>query len=247
MLYAAVAVFLLGMTWRVFKWAHTPAPLKIVLTPAPKTASGVVGRLAGEIVCFSSLFKAGRGFWMAAWLFHVSLVLLFVGHLGGLVIPKFAEATLGLNESQFEHLARVAGSGAGILAIVTVLWLFLRRLAAERPRAISTFSDFFALILLLLILGTGNHMRFMGGLDIVQARQFVSGWLAFHPVPPPSNPVFAAHLFFVSVLLVYIPFSKLVHIGGAALFSPTLNQRNNPRERRYAGPRGVAVATDRSK
>jgi nitrate reductase gamma subunit len=220
--------------------------LKIVLTPAPKTASGVAKRLAEEILCFSSLFKADGFLWMAAWLFHASLVLLFVGHLGGLVIPKFAEATLGLNESQFEHLAQVSGSAVGIVAIATVLWLLIRRMTAERPRAISTFSDFFALILLLLILGTGNHMRFMGGLDILQARQFVGGWLAFHPVPPPSNPVFAAHVLLVSVLLVYIPFSKLVHIGGAALFSPTLNQRNDPRERRYAGTRGVAIVTGKA-
>lgn len=247
MLYAAAAVFLLGMVWRVGKWVRTPAPLKIVLTPAPKTASGVAGRLAGEIFGFKSLFKADRLFWVPAWLFHVSLLLLFAGHLGGLVMPKFAEATLGLDESQFEHLAQVAGSGAGILAVATLLWLLVRRLASERPRAISTFSDFFALVLLLLILGTGNHMRFMGGLDIVQARQFVAGWLAFHPVPPPSNPVFAAHVLLVSALLIYIPFSKLVHLGGAALFSPTLNQRNNPRERRYVGPWGSAAATNEFK
>lgn len=247
LLYMAVAVFLFGMAWRIFKWVRTPAPLKIVLTPAPKTSSGVAGRLAGEILGFRSLFKADRFFWIPAWFFHFSFLLLLVGHLGGLVMPKFAEATLGLNESQFEHLAQVSGSGAGILAIVTLLWLFLRRLASERPRAISTFSDFFALILLLLIVGTGNHMRFMGGLDIVQARQFVAGWLAFRPVPPPANPVFAAHVILVSALLIYIPFSKLVHIGGAALFSPTLNQRNDPRERRYAGPWGAAAANNEVK
>lgn len=247
LLYVAVAVFLPGMAWRVFKWARTPTPLKIVLTPAPKTSSGVARRLAGEMFGFSSLFKADRLFWVPAWLFHVSLLLLFIGHLGGLVMPKLAEATLGLNEGQFEHLAQTAGSGAGILAVATSLWLFIRRLAAERPRAISTFSDYLALVLLLLILGTGNHMRFMGGLDIVEARQFVAGWLAFHPVPPPANPFFAAHIVLVSALLIYIPFSKLVHIGGAALFSPTLNQRNNPRERRYAGPWGAGAAREETK
>ncbi len=247
LLYAAVAVFLLGMGWRISWWLRAPAPLKIVLTPAPKTFSGVAVRLAGEIFTFRSLFKGDRYFWIPAWLFHLSLALLLIGHLGGLVMPKVAEATLGLDESQFEHLAQVAGSVAGILAISTVLWLLIRRQVGERPRSISHFSDFFALILLLLILGTGSHMRFMGGLDIMQARQFVAGWLMFHLVPPPSNPVFAAHVILVSVLLIYIPFSKLVHIGGAALFSPTLNQRNNPRERRYAGPWGAAASISKSK
>lgn len=235
LLYFAVAVFLLGMGWRMFGWLRVPAPLKIVLTPAPKTSSGVAGRLAGEIFAFKSLFKADRSFWAAAWLFHISLALLLIGHLGGLVLPKVAEATLGLDQNQFEHLAQAAGSGAGILATGTLLWLLLRRLVLERPRAISLFSDYFALALLLLIIGTGNGMRFMGGLDIVQAQQFVASWFAFHPVAPPASPIFMAHVILVSMLLIYIPFSKLAHIGGAALFNPALTQRNDARERRHEG------------
>jgi [DsrC]-trisulfide reductase subunit M len=235
LLYFAAAVFLLGMGWRMFTWLRAPVPLKIVLTPGPSTSSGVAGRLVSEIFGFRSLFKADRFFWVPAWLFHVSLALLLIGHLGGLVMPRVAEATLGLDDSQFEHLAQVAGSFAGILAIGALLWLLLRRLALQRPRAISLFSDYFALVLLLLIIGTGNDMRFMGGLDIVQARQFVGGWLAFHPAAPPANPVFAAHVILVSLLLIYIPFSKLVHIGGVALFNPALTQLNDARERRHAG------------
>ena len=233
LLYLAAAVFLTGMGWRILGWARTPAPLKIVLTPAPLTASGVAQRLAGEMLVFRSLFQADRLFWLPAWLFHISLGLLFVGHLGGLVIPQFAEAALGLDENQFERLAQIAGSGAGVLAIGALLWLFLRRLLAERPRKISTFGDYFPLVLLLFIIGTGNHMRFLGGLQILQARHFVAGWLSFHPVAPPASPVFAAHIILVGVLLAYIPFSKLVHLGGATLFSPTLNQRNDARERRH--------------
>lgn len=235
LLYAAVAVFLGGMGWRIFHWLRVPAPLKIPLTPAPATSVGVAGRLAGEMILFRSLFKADRAFWIPAWLFHVSLALLFAGHFAGLVVPRMAETALGLNESRFERLAQVAGSIAGVLAVAAVLWLLLRRLVAERPRAISNFADYSALVLLLLILGTGNHMRFMGGVDIVQAREFVSGWLAFHPVSAPASPVFAAHIVLVSALLACVPFTKLVHLGGAALFSPTLNQRNDARLRRYPG------------
>jgi respiratory nitrate reductase gamma subunit len=233
LLYLAAAVFLIGMAWRLWRWLRTPAPLKIVLTPGPKTSLGVTRRLAEEMLGFRSLFKADRLLWVPAWLFHVSLLLLLAGHVGGLVIPKFAQAALGLTESQFERLAQTAGGAIGLLAMAPLLWLLIRRLTAERPRWISTFSDYFALVLLLLIIATGNQMRLMGGLDLARARQFVSGWLVFHPVAPPADPVFAAHLLLVCALLIYVPFSKLVHIGGATLFSPTLNQRNNPREVRH--------------
>jgi nitrate reductase gamma subunit len=85
----------------------------------------------------------------------------------------------------------------------------------------------------MLILVTGNQMRFMGGLEMADARQFVSGLLTLQPMEPPPSLAFQVHLLLVCALLVYIPFSKLMHLGGL-VFSPTLNQRNNPRERRYA-------------
>jgi nitrate reductase gamma subunit len=59
--------------------------------------------------------------------------------------------------------------------------------------------------------------------------------------------MFAVHVLLVCALLIYIPFSKLVHIGGATLFSPTLNQRNDPRDRRHIGPWNAVPAAAKSK
>jgi nitrate reductase gamma subunit len=233
LLYLSAAVFLAGMGRRLAAWLRAPAPLKIVLTPAPATSAGVVHRLAGEALLFRSLFQADRWLWVTAWLFHVSLLLLAVGHIAGLVVPGLARASLGLTEEQFHELAQVTGGAFGVLAIVLLLLLLLRRLTMDRLRYISTFSDYFALALLLLVIVTGNQMRFMGAFDLAQARQFVSGVLTFHPVAPPSDAAFVAHLLLVCALLVCIPFSKLVHFSGL-VFNPTLNQKNNPREQRYA-------------
>ena len=233
LLYAAVVVFALGMAWRLSTWKRAPVPLKIVLTPGPATGGGVVRRLAGELFLFRSLFGADRGLWVAAWLFHLSLALLAVGHLGGLVTPGLAKACLGLTEEQFHSLAQVAGGTFGVMALIPLLYLLSRRFSHERTRYISTFSDYFALVLLGLVLATGNHMRFLGGLESAQAREFVSGWFNLQPVAPPTVPAFKLHVVLVCALLVYIPFSKLVHLGGLA-FNPTLNQKNNPREERFA-------------
>jgi nitrate reductase gamma subunit len=232
--YLAAAVFLAGMGWRLFTWLRAPVPLKIVLTPAPETQAGVARRIAVELFLFHSLLKGDRWLWCAAWMFHVSLLMLALGHFAGLVVPEVAQRSLGLTEGQFHELAQVAGGAFGILAVVPLLWLLVRRLAMERLRYISTFGDYLALALLLLVVLTGNQMRFMGGLDLAQARQFVSGLLTLHLVAPPSDPAFAVHLVMVCVLLAYIPFSKLMHLGGL-LFSPTLTQKNDPRERRHVG------------
>ena len=233
--YLSAAVFLLGMAWRVFTWLRAPVPLKIPLTPGPATAAGVVGRMAGEVILFRSLFGADRSLWAAAWVFHVALVLLAIGHVAGLVVPDFARAVLGLTSDQSSHLAHVTGGAFGILAVVPLIFLFIRRLVVERVRHISALSDYLALALLFLAIQTGNHMRFMGDLNIAQAREFVAGLLAFRPVPPPQDGPFVAHMLLVCALLVYIPFSKLMHLGGI-FFSPTLNQTNDPRQRRHVNP-----------
>jgi respiratory nitrate reductase gamma subunit len=230
--YCAAAVCVAGMGWRLFTWLRAPLPLNIVLTPAPVTGSGVSQRIAGELFLFRSLLKGDRSLWWAAWSFHVSLVMLAVGHFGGLVAPAFTQRMLGLTEGQFHELAQVAGGAFGILTVVPLAWLLLRRVAMERVRYISTLSDYLSLGLLLLIIISGNQMRFMGGLDLAQARQFVWGLLTLHPVAAPADPAFALHLILISALLAYIPFSKLVHLGGL-FFSPTLTQKNDPRRRRH--------------
>ena len=56
--YFATAVLVVGLLYRIWLYARTPAPLKIPTTPAPVTRSGVVVRMAQEVVFFASLFKA---------------------------------------------------------------------------------------------------------------------------------------------------------------------------------------------
>jgi nitrate reductase gamma subunit len=233
--YLSVAVFLLGMAWRVSVWLRAPVPLKIPLTPGPATTAGVVGRLAGEVVLFRSLFGADCPLWVASWVFHVSLVLLAIGHVAGLVIPNLAAGVLGLTPAQFSQLAHVTGGAIGVFALLPLLYLFLRRLFLERVRFISAFSDYAALALLLLVIATGNFMRFETDFDIVKAREFVAGLIAFQPVAPPPDTAFYAHMVLVSLLLACIPFSKLMHLGGI-FFSQTLNQPNNPRALRHVNP-----------
>ena len=47
--------------------------------------------------------------------------------------------------------------------------------------------------------------------------------------------IFYIHLFLVSVLAIYFPFSKLMHLGGVFL-SPTRNLANNSRAQRHINP-----------
>ena len=75
--YLAAAVFVLGFLNKVVLYFKTPSPLKIPVTPAPKTSMGVVLRLIPEILFFRSLLKGGtteKILWVGGWFFHVSFL-----------------------------------------------------------------------------------------------------------------------------------------------------------------------------
>ena len=72
-------------------------------------------------------------------------------------------------------------------------------------------------------------MRYFTKVDITAAKELTMGLVTFHPVVPEGiGAIFYVHLFFVSVLLMYFPFSKLMHLGGIFL-SPTRNMPGNTR------------------
>ncbi len=73
-------------------------------------------------------------------------------------------------------------------------------------------------------------------MDIAGIKELMVGLFHFSPsVPEGLSPVFYGHLLLASVLLAYIPFSKLTHMAGVFL-SPTRNMANNNRAVRHVNP-----------
>lgn len=240
-IYLSLAVCLAGTAWRGWVWLRAPVPLMIPLTPAPGTKTGVAVRLAGEALGFHSLFRADRGLWALAWIFHASLAGLLIGHVAGLLTPDVSARLLGLSAADYDRVAQVTGSLVGAVALVSLAGLFGRRVASIRLRYISSAADYFLLVLLFLIVGTGLAMRLSDRFDLASARAFVSSVIALQPDGQAVDLRFAVHVLLVCGLLVYAPFSKLGHMAGIFL-NPALNQTNTPREQRHVGPLGNASA-----
>ena len=79
-------------------------------------------------------------------------------------------------------------------------------------------------------------MRYFVKTDIVSVKELTMGLVTFHPkVPEGVGTIFYIHVFLVSVLLIYFPFSKLMHMGGVFL-SPTRNLANNNRMKIHVNP-----------
>jgi len=218
----AFALFALGLAYRIYDYARTPAPLKIPTTPAPLNTGGVVLRIAREVVFFESLFKANLWTWGLGWLFHASLVLVLLRHLRYFTDPVWS----------WVAMIQPFGMYAGITMLLALLGLWARRLFVERIRYISTPSDHLMLALLATLAATGLLMKFLLYTDVIAVKSFMLGIMYFNWQTLPVDAVLYVHLILVVMLLLIFPISKLLHAPGL-FFSPSRNQADNPRDKRH--------------
>lgn len=223
--YSASVVFLGGFLYKIYGYAATPAPLKIPTTPAPITKSGVALRMAGEVLLFTSLFKGNKWTWLGGYVFHAAFAVVIFRHLRYFIQPV-PDLMAYLNPT---------GIWAGVVLLGAAGYLFLRRIYVDRVKYISSGADYFALILIGLIAATGLLMKFAMRTDVMGVKEFTLGLVTFSPANMPGDFMFIIHFTLVLALMVYFPFSKLMHLGGI-FFSPTRNQVDDCRERRHINP-----------
>lgn len=219
--YAATAMLVGGLAFRIADYARTPAPLQIPITPAPLTRTGVVLRMGREVVLFSSLYRANKWIWLFGWMFHVALLLVLLRHLRYFTEPVWGVVALVQPFGLYAAFAMIAGLGG----------LWARRFLVERIKYISTISDHLMLALLLAIGLSGLAMKYIAHTDIVAVKAFMLGLMVFDWQPLSADPALLIHLFLVATLMAIFPLSKLLHAPGI-FFSPTLNQIDNAREHR---------------
>ena len=223
--YAAFVVLVIGVGYRIYRFAKAPAPLKIPTTPAPVTQGGVVLRMVREVVFFESLFKGTKWTWVFSWAFHMGMLLVLVRHLRYFTDPVWSPVAL----------IQPIGMYAGFVMLLGLAGLWARRFLVDRVRYISSPSDHLMLILLLLIAASGLMMSFVVHTDIVAVKSFFRGLMTFEWTLLPGDPILLLHLLLVAMLMLVFPFSKLLHAPGI-FFSPSRNQVDNPREKRHLAP-----------
>ena len=284
--YAALATFFVGIVARVINWGRSPVPFRIPTTAGqgwslpwiktnpidnPSTRTGVIARMAFEILLFRSLFRNSRlefrsgpkifyewekWLWMAALAFHYAFLVIVLRHLRFFMEPVPAFVHLLENLDGLLQMGILPLQGAGLpgvmisdlVLLLALTYLFLRRIYIPQVRYISLPADYFPLFLIIGIALTGVLIRYAGpimryaagidvlSVDIVRVKELAIGLFKFNPTTPEGiGTIFYIHLFLVSVLIAYFPFSKLMHLAGVFL-SPTRNLANNSRAVRHVNP-----------
>jgi nitrate reductase gamma subunit len=160
-------------------------------------------------------------------LFHVGILVIFLGHLVGLLTPIGVFDALGISHTFKQWLAIGLGGVAGLICLAGMTLLVHRRLFDARIRTTSSFGDIAILLLLYaqLILGLATIPVSLGHLDgheMVKFMNWAQGILTLQPgvsaLVADANPLFKAHLFLGMTIFLVFPFTRLVHVWSAPIW-----------------------------
>jgi len=199
--YIAMAAFLVGVVWRYrtdkFGWTSRSSELH----------EHVILRAASP-------------------LFHYGIILVFGGHVVGLLVPATWTEAAGISQSAYHLGATVLGTFAALMTIVGLLGLIYRR---RRNRAVflaTTRNDKVMYVLLALPIGLGTwatvqHQVFGSGHGY-NYRETISPWLRSVFLLQPDVALmadvpaaFRLHTLAGLLFVMIIPSTRLVHIFSA--------------------------------
>ena len=154
-------------------------------------------------------------------LFHAGVLIVFLGHLVGLLTPIELFDLVGVSHGFKQLLAIVVGGIAGAFALIGATLLVHRRLFDPRVRATSSFGDSAVIILLWvqLVLGLATiavSLDHLDGAEMVKFMAWAQGIFTFDATAAAHvadvHPIFRLHLFLGLTIFLVFPFTRLVHM-----------------------------------
>ena len=174
----------------------------------------------------SSQFLRAKELRLGSNLFHIGILLLFIGHFVGLLTPPAVYHSLGLSTSAKQILAVVAGGVFGGVCLKGIIILIRRRLTDARIRATSSRMDIFILLLIgvQLVLGLLTlpiSLYHYDGANMLLLAEWAQRIVTFRSGAADQISeigfIFKLHLFLGQTLFLVFPFSRLVHVWSVPL------------------------------
>lgn len=171
----------------------------------------------------SQLLRRKQLIWGSV-LFHLGVLVIFFGHLVGLLTPIAVFDALRIGHGAKQVLAIVAGGVAGVFALIGASLLLHRRLFDARIRSTTSFADMAILLLLYaqLVLGLGTipvSMTHLDGHEMVTFMNWAQGIFTFQADAAQyitgAHWIFKLHIFLGLTIFLVFPFTRLVHMFSA--------------------------------
>ncbi len=147
-----------------------------------------------EVMTLLRLLRTNGLIWVGEWLFHASLLFIFIRHLRYVFVP--------IPEVVFD--LQPFGVFAGYISVFAIFYILFLKVVIMRD-AYKNHYNLFLLATLTIITTTGILMRLIHSVDTIEVKYFVLGLITFDPQPLPLDPLFLTHYITSLILLCFIP------------------------------------------
>ncbi len=168
----------------------------------------------------SSQLLHRKGLRLGSNLFHIGILLLFMGHFVGLLTPHWAyEPFISAGHKQI--LAMTAGGIFGSMAFVGMSILIWRRTTQDRVRATTKFMDMAILLILFVQLVLGlltipQSAKHLDGSSMIALAEWAQHIVTFRggaaEYVADEALVFKLHIVLGLTIFLLFPFTRLVHM-----------------------------------
>lgn len=175
----------------------------------------------------SSQMLSNKGMRVASNMFHVGILFILAGHFVGLLTPHAVYHHVISTENK-QLLAMVSGGIFGVICLIGLLMLIVRRMTDARVRASSSTSDILILWVLLAQLCLGlltivASTHHMDGSVMVMLADWAQSIVTLQPMVAaesiaPVSLVYKLHVVLGMTLFVLFPFTRLVHMVSAPVW-----------------------------
>jgi nitrate reductase gamma subunit len=162
-------------------------------------------------------------------LFHAGILVLFLGHFIGLLVPIRVFDAIGMSHSFKQWLAIVIGGAAGLAGLAGIAMLLHRRLFDARIRATSAFADNALLFLIGIQLALGLStivvalVEYIDGCAVLNFMFWAQDILTLKPAAAVAQVakaplLFKLHMINGMTIFLVLPFTRLVNIWSVPIW-----------------------------
>jgi len=206
-------VFVLGVVVKIVKLLQAP-PHPTTLQIYPERRPRWLWALHDAFL-LPTVRRHNPILWVFLMLFHIALLLLFLGHLE--LVREFKVFQI------IEHEVFLGRGFVGLVLCIALIYFLFRRFVSPN-REMSVPEDYYLLILLFLTVLFGCQMDWArtwyeyDGLTVDDYRTYLSSLLVLKPELPPGvtfsghSFMLILHVFFANLFFMFFPFSKIMHL-----------------------------------
>ena len=221
--YITIAIFTLGVAYRLQRWLSAPKDP----TGPPINWSSAIKYAVLDVVLFRKTFKTDKPMWLVLVLFHIGVGGILFGHMRGFHLWSASMFEV-LGHGFAEFMVHILPVYIGWMFLATQLYLLYRRIRFEGKQLQSLNNDYIALIILIITSILGQGMRIFPP-EVIPAETysvvFIPRLIVLHLEKVPSHHWFFWHTLFTQLLVMYLPWSKLVHVISGIVTSALYGSR----------------------